>query len=84
MPDGVIFCIGASAGIAGGAPASSQGSVSAVEPCAGHHEVSILTIGGVAFGRLIDLGALGLFGGRWHGEQLAGFGNAGGAMAVGK
>ena len=53
MPDGVIFCIGASAGIAGGAPALSQGSVSAVEPCAGHHEVSILTIGGVAFGRYL-------------------------------
>jgi hypothetical protein len=46
----VIFCIGASASIAGGAPAASQGRVSTGEPFARHHEVSILTIGGVAFG----------------------------------
>ena len=46
----VIFCIGASASITGGAPAASQGKVSMGEPFARHHEVSIRTIGGFALG----------------------------------
>ena len=49
----VIFCIRASASMADRTPAASQGSVSVGEQCDGHHEVSILSIGGVAFGRYL-------------------------------